>query len=147
MNNETLLDKAVQNLNCATIIFNSNLVQDEVYLNYVGYHLQQAVELSIKYTLENNGVEYNKQPLYILALLYRNKLWYDVLVFCCFVLAGQNVMALYLTYDSQAMEKSAAFLDSDGACLKGRRISLGFVLSFVLGHKQASVIFAQTDTT
>ena len=60
MNNETLLDKAVQNLNCATIIFNSNLVQDEVYLNYVGYHLQQAVELSIKYTLENNGVEYNK---------------------------------------------------------------------------------------
>ena len=27
-------------------------------INLVGYHLQQAVELSIKYTLEMNGVSY-----------------------------------------------------------------------------------------
>lgn len=57
---ETLLDKAVQNLNCAKALYNSELVEDEAYLNYVGYHLQQAVELSIKYQLELNGVEYNK---------------------------------------------------------------------------------------
>ena len=55
---ETLLDKAVQNLNCAKTIYDSKLIEDEAYLNYVGYHLQQAVELSIKYLLEMNGVEY-----------------------------------------------------------------------------------------
>ena len=59
-NNETLLDKAVQNLNCAKILYNSELLEDEAYLNYVGYHLQQAVELSIKYILEMNGIEYSK---------------------------------------------------------------------------------------
>ena len=58
--NETLLDKAVQNLNCAKTLYNSELIFDEAYLNYVGYHLQQAVELSIKYMLEINGVEYSK---------------------------------------------------------------------------------------
>lgn len=58
--NETLLDKAIQNLNCAITIYNSELIEDEAYLNYVGYHLQQAVELSIKHTLEMNGVEYSK---------------------------------------------------------------------------------------
>ena len=56
-NYETLLDKAIQNLNCAEIIYNSELIHDEAYLNYVGYHLQQAVELSLKHMLEMNGVE------------------------------------------------------------------------------------------
>lgn len=59
-NNETLLDKAIQNLNCAKILYSSELTLDEAYLNYVGYHLQQAVELSIKYMLEMNGIEYSK---------------------------------------------------------------------------------------
>lgn len=59
-NNETLFDKAIQNLNCAKIIYNSDLIEDEAYLNYVGYHLQQAVELAIKNELELNGIEYNK---------------------------------------------------------------------------------------
>ena len=54
--NETLLDKAIQNLNCAMVIYNSELIEDEAYLNYVGYHLQQAVELSIKNTLEMSGI-------------------------------------------------------------------------------------------
>ncbi len=58
--NETLLDKAIQNLNCAMVIYNSELIEDEAYLNYVGYHLQQAVELSIKNTLEMSGIEYSK---------------------------------------------------------------------------------------
>lgn len=59
-NNETLFDKAKQNLNCAITLYNSNLIEDEAYLNYVGYHLQQAVELAIKYQIEMNGVEYSK---------------------------------------------------------------------------------------
>ena len=59
MKNETLLNKSIQNLICAKTLY-ENLAQDEVYLNYVGYHLQQAVELAIKYNLEMNGVEYQK---------------------------------------------------------------------------------------
>lgn len=55
---ETLYDKAVQNFNCAVILYNSDLSNDEAYLNYVGYHLQQAVELSMKFILELNGIEY-----------------------------------------------------------------------------------------
>lgn len=55
---ETLYDKAVQNLNCAVILYNSDLSSDEAYLNYVGYHIQQAVELSMKFILEENGIEY-----------------------------------------------------------------------------------------
>ena len=57
---ETLLDKAVQNINIAKTIYYSELIADEAYFNYVGYHLQQAVELSMKYLLEKNGVEYSK---------------------------------------------------------------------------------------
>lgn len=62
-NNETLLDKSIQNLNYAKILYSSELTLDEAYLNYVGYHLQQAVELSIKYMLEMNGVEYSKHTI------------------------------------------------------------------------------------
>ena len=56
-NMETLLDKAIQNITLAKMIY-SQLTDDEVYLNYIAYHVQQAIELSIKYTLELNGVEY-----------------------------------------------------------------------------------------
>lgn len=56
---ETLLDKAVQNITLAKMIY-SELIGDEVYLNYIGYLIQQAVELSIKYNLELNGIEYPK---------------------------------------------------------------------------------------
>ena len=56
---ETLLDKAFQNLAVATNTYNT-MCHDEVYLKYVGYHLQQAVELSLKYLLEENGIEYIK---------------------------------------------------------------------------------------
>lgn len=56
---ETLLDKAIQNITLAKMIY-KELIKDEVYLNYIAYHIQQAVELSIKYNLELNGIEYPK---------------------------------------------------------------------------------------
>lgn len=60
MNNETLFDKAKQNLKVAESIYSTIATNDEAYLNYVGYHIQQALELSIKYMLEMNGVNYPK---------------------------------------------------------------------------------------
>ena len=57
MNDETLLDKAKQNVNVAKMIFNSSK-GDEIYLNYIGYHLQQAVELAVKHGMECFGIEY-----------------------------------------------------------------------------------------
>lgn len=56
---ETLLDKSVHNYNVAVMIYNS-MEGDESYLNYVGYHLQQSLELAMKYILEENGVSYPK---------------------------------------------------------------------------------------
>ena len=58
--NETknLFDKALTNFDAAKIIRNSIKDENEEMINLVGYHLQQAVELSIKYTLEMNGVSY-----------------------------------------------------------------------------------------
>lgn len=44
---ETLMDKAVHNYNVAIMIYNS-MGGDESYLNYVGYHLQQSLELAMK---------------------------------------------------------------------------------------------------
>lgn len=56
---ETLLDKAISNYNVAVMIRNQ-MGSDEAYLNYIGYHLQQAVELNLKYQLEMSGIEYPK---------------------------------------------------------------------------------------
>ena len=44
----------------AESIYSTIAINDEAYLNYVGYHIQQALELSIKYVLEMNGVNYPK---------------------------------------------------------------------------------------
>lgn len=55
---KSLLDKALTNFDCAELIRKSIQNEDEEMINLVGYHLQQAVELSIKYTLEMNGIEY-----------------------------------------------------------------------------------------
>lgn len=59
MADETLLEKAIQNYHVARMIF-AAMGNDDVYLNYVGYHLQQAVELSLKYQLEMSGILYPK---------------------------------------------------------------------------------------
>ena len=44
---ETLLDKSISNYNVAIMIRNQ-MGSDEAHLNYIGYHLQQAVELNLK---------------------------------------------------------------------------------------------------
>lgn len=56
---QTLYDKAASNLRLARLTFD-NRGDDDALLNYVGYHLQQAVELALKYLLEQSGVEYPK---------------------------------------------------------------------------------------
>ena len=58
MSEETLLDKAKQKFNVAITLKNHLVGADDAYLNYVGYHLQQAVELALKFCLEMNGVDY-----------------------------------------------------------------------------------------
>lgn len=55
---ETLLDKAFQNLKIANTLRNNPETSDEVYLNYIGYHLQQAVEFAIKHRMEVSGVSF-----------------------------------------------------------------------------------------
>ena len=54
---QTLFDKSVANLLSARILF-EHASGDEEQLNVVGYHLQQAMELALKYLLEQHGVEY-----------------------------------------------------------------------------------------
>lgn len=54
---ETLLDIARRNLVTAKTMM--KLVDaDDGYLNVVGYHAQQAIELSIKHYLETHGIKY-----------------------------------------------------------------------------------------
>lgn len=55
----TLYDKAVANLRTARILLD-HAEGDEEQVNAVGYHLQQAMELALKYLLEQHGVEYPK---------------------------------------------------------------------------------------
>lgn len=55
----TLFDKASANFKSARLLL-ENASDDDEQLNFAGYHLQQAVELAIKYLLEQNGVEYPK---------------------------------------------------------------------------------------
>ena len=55
----TLYDKAAANLRSAQILYDY-MEGDEEQLNVVGYHLQQAMELALKYLLEQHGVSYPK---------------------------------------------------------------------------------------
>lgn len=56
---KTLYEKSVANYKSARLLF-ENAIGDEEQLNFAGYHLQQAIELAIKYLLEQDGVEYPK---------------------------------------------------------------------------------------
>lgn len=56
---QTLYDKAAANYKTAEILL-EHAPSDEEQLNAVGYHLQQAIELTLKYLLEQDGVEYPK---------------------------------------------------------------------------------------
>lgn len=55
----TLYGKAAANYKSAKLLI-ENANGDEEQLNIAGYHLQQAVEQTIKYLLEQDGVEYPK---------------------------------------------------------------------------------------
>lgn len=55
--NITLLDKAYENLSAAKILLRQNS-GDDLYCNIVAYLLQQAIELSIKYQFEQEGIKY-----------------------------------------------------------------------------------------
>ena len=56
---QTLYGKAVANLRTPQLVYD-HCDGDEDQLNIVGYHLQQAVELAMKYLLEQNGIEFPK---------------------------------------------------------------------------------------
>ena len=56
---ETLLDIAKRNLYTEQLLW-KNMGDDEGYLNIIAYHLQQAVELTLKHALELEGIEYPK---------------------------------------------------------------------------------------
>lgn len=57
LKDETLLDRAASNFRMALKNYRDS-TGDERELNYVGYLLQQATELSIKHVLEINGIRY-----------------------------------------------------------------------------------------
>lgn len=54
---ETLLDKAITNYNVALTLYDS-MGDDEAFLNAIGYHLQQSVEMAVKYLLDDNGIKF-----------------------------------------------------------------------------------------
>ena len=56
---QTLYGKAVANLRTSQLVYDYG-DGDEDQLNIAGYHLQQAVELAMKYLLEQNGIEFPK---------------------------------------------------------------------------------------
>ncbi|MBR2215715.1 MAG: HEPN domain-containing protein [Selenomonadaceae bacterium] len=55
---ETLLDLAKRNMDIANLLY-SHKESDDGFLNHVGYHLQQCVELAVKHFLETHGIEYS----------------------------------------------------------------------------------------
>lgn len=54
---ETLLTRARHNHKVAMSLWNV-MGSDELYLNSIGFNLQQSVELAINFVLEQNGVTY-----------------------------------------------------------------------------------------
>ena len=55
----SLFDKGMSNFVAAKIMRGSPSLDDEI-LNIVGYHLEQSLEMVLKYILEINAVEYPK---------------------------------------------------------------------------------------
>ena len=60
MSDRTYLDIAKENLILAKNIYES--FDDEIMLNYAGYHLQQSVELTLKYILFYEWYRFSKSP-------------------------------------------------------------------------------------
>ena len=57
--NETYLDIAKQNLKAATAIQQA-YPNDDGMINFVGYHLQQTIELALKHILDINAIKFPK---------------------------------------------------------------------------------------
>lgn len=57
MSDDTLLDIAKRNLETANLVYEVKQ-DDEAFLNIVGYHLQQTIEIGIKHYLENHAIKY-----------------------------------------------------------------------------------------
>ena len=57
MRNDSLFTRAIENYNSAAFLYRV-IGNDELQLNFIAYHLQQAVEMCIKFQLEQNGLEY-----------------------------------------------------------------------------------------
>jgi len=55
---ETLLDLARRNIEIARLLYDHKET-DDGFLNHVGYHLQQCIELALKHFLETHGIEYS----------------------------------------------------------------------------------------
>ena len=59
MSERSLLDISINNYNSAFVLY-QNLWGDEAELNIVGFHLQQCLEICVKYLLELEGIRYPK---------------------------------------------------------------------------------------
>lgn len=86
-----------------------------------------------------DGVEDYEQAFDIAALFYRDKLRNDMLVFCSFVLRRQDIVTLYLTDNSQAVDIMPALVNGYRTCfdylakLPVRAVGRISVLSLTLG--------------
>lgn len=58
LKNETLQDKAIVNLNAAQDLLKLKDSGDDTYINFIGYHLQQSIELFLKHYLETECGEF-----------------------------------------------------------------------------------------
>ncbi len=59
MKEKTMLDLALTDYNAAVILFNNlKNASDESLINMASYHIEQAVEKTIKFLIENDGYEY-----------------------------------------------------------------------------------------
>lgn len=56
---DNMLERAKANLYLAQQILKLNS-DDELQINFAGYHLEQAVEFAVKFELDNSGIEYPK---------------------------------------------------------------------------------------
>ena len=55
---ETLLDKAKKDIAVAEALYRQPEV-DELFLDAISYHIQQAVEKALKYQMEESGIHYD----------------------------------------------------------------------------------------
>lgn len=77
--NRTLLDLAFADLVAAKQL-SDNALSDEIFLNYAGHHLQQAVEKCIKYQLDQLGADFPKTHNISQLILFAKKENLDLII-------------------------------------------------------------------